>query len=398
MIYSSNMNFVLVFPVVLGYLASGQNATLVVKQTNNSCYNKCPPGYHKVKGAQCDDPRQHKCKQCENNSFTEIENFIDKCMRCATCGNYEVEIHRCNSTNNVKCDCRDNYYNAAKSPKDLACQSCLLCKKCSVPENPDYIRKCTCTSACLKDPECKKKCPTTTISPSKSTATRPTPLDPSMEPVPLAPVSWLLCVVGAISLVLYGLLLLFITNLLGKPDSCPCWSPNKDIECHAEEQTSHQDKSPTAVMLNITEDFPMLALSQSPSTPEHPAHNRPPLPNAEHEDAVQDEQSKHWPAIVLYAIIKEVPLRRWKEFLRLLSMADEQLERVELEVGLGLSSVEMQYQMLRLWSQRSSASLNDVFSALHYMDLSGCAQLLQESLEKLQSRPETKQEFTACRN
>ncbi|XP_037540432.1 uncharacterized protein si:ch211-112c15.8 [Nematolebias whitei] len=194
---------------------------------------------------------------------------------------------------------------------------------------------------------------------------------------------WLVSVATLASFLVLFWFLIFCECTLRNQDSCSFWRPNKNSETPAQEVTlkehcSHHGSAPTTLTFTISEETPMMLPCQEP-----PAHICGQMPDSVHTPATrQDEQSDRWPAIVLYAIIKEVPLRRWKEFLRLLSVSDQQMERVELEAGLG--SMEKQYQMLRLWSQRSSANLNDVHSSLHHMDLSGCAQLLQESLEKLQ--------------
>ncbi|KAJ4934213.1 hypothetical protein JOQ06_007015 [Pogonophryne albipinna] len=376
------MNFVLVFPLILIFLFIGQSYTEVKTQNSDSCFKLCPAGYHKV--GPCEGKAEgYRCEKCGDGRYTAIENSLGECRRCESCGYHQFEANPCTFT------------------RDRMCKDCN-CKQCKGPNNNNREYKSCQSEKCLHLPECKRICKkchiianqsstttaTTTASTTSLSNDAPNPGVNRVPPNPLKEFQWLL--LTGVLVPFLGLLwfVLFIKN----PFKCLCWRAKNDLVPPVEdailnEQGSHQDSSPHTLILHISEETPMMTLSQSAATPEHPAHIRPLLPDGEHKVSKQIEQTEHWPAIVLYAIIKEVPLRRWKEFLRLLSVADQQMERVELEAGLGMGSMEKQYQMLRLWSQRSSGCLNDVFSALHYMDLSGCAQLLQENLDKLQWKP-----------
>ncbi|KAM6046033.1 tumor necrosis factor receptor superfamily member 25 [Theristicus caerulescens] len=79
----------------------------------------------------------------------------------------------------------------------------------------------------------------------------------------------------------------------------------------------------------------------------------------------------------LYAVIDAVPVRRWKEFMRMLELREAEIELVELEVA---HIRDQQYEMLKRWCQQTSATLDRVFTALERMDLAGCAEALRQSL------------------
>ncbi|NWY68981.1 TNR25 factor, partial [Erithacus rubecula] len=79
----------------------------------------------------------------------------------------------------------------------------------------------------------------------------------------------------------------------------------------------------------------------------------------------------------LYAVIDVVPVRRWKEFMRMLELREAEIELVELEVT---HIRDQQYEMLKRWCQQTSATLDHVFAALERMELAGCAETLRQSL------------------
>ncbi|NXF30391.1 TNR25 factor, partial [Nyctibius bracteatus] len=79
----------------------------------------------------------------------------------------------------------------------------------------------------------------------------------------------------------------------------------------------------------------------------------------------------------LYAVIDAVPVRRWKEFMRVLELREAEIELVELEVA---HIRDQQYEMLKRWCQQTSPTLDRVFTALEHMELAGCAEALRRSL------------------
>ncbi|NXT67106.1 TNR25 factor, partial [Chaetops frenatus] len=79
----------------------------------------------------------------------------------------------------------------------------------------------------------------------------------------------------------------------------------------------------------------------------------------------------------LYTVIDVVPVRRWKEFMRMLELREAEIELVELEVA---HIRDQQYEMLKRWCQQTSATLDHVFAALERMELAGCAEALRQSL------------------
>ncbi|XP_054651545.1 tumor necrosis factor receptor superfamily member 1A isoform X2 [Dunckerocampus dactyliophorus] len=375
--------------LLMALLPIGQSDTDLLYTSINSCYMECPPGYHKE--GNCNDPiSKNRCKKCESPTFTAESNSLDECLRCDTCGSYEVEIQQCTFNSNVVCDCMDGYYNAGSS-ESLHCLACH-CENCKDSQNiSSEDRKCEACfrEQCLKDAQCKMKCLTTSATTTFTTETmRPKSYRPSQNEVSPNAGSYVQWMTIMLVVVLCWLVVLCICFACYpcSPPSCRNKNPDKDNAC-SNETHSHPNSDSNMLKINISDENTMM----TSVAPVHLDHMATSLPD---KVSRQEKPCEHWPPIVLYAIIKEVPPRRWKEFLRLLSVADQQLERVELEVGLGL--LERQYQILLLWSQDSSSSLERVFSALHYMDLSGSAQMLQKNLEKLQWRNQPNDASSTC--
>ncbi|XP_077383099.1 uncharacterized protein LOC144022285 [Festucalex cinctus] len=71
--------------------------------------NKCPPGTHM--SAHCTAAAQTQCAPCRDGHFTELWNFLPKCLYCNEfCTGDKVVDTECAPRNNRACRCKEGFY------------------------------------------------------------------------------------------------------------------------------------------------------------------------------------------------------------------------------------------------------------------------------------------------
>uniref|UniRef100_W5M9T6 Tumor necrosis factor receptor superfamily member 6 n=1 Tax=Lepisosteus oculatus TaxID=7918 RepID=W5M9T6_LEPOC len=338
----------------------------------NRCCNKCLPGHYKQSSCS-DNTNQTRCAPCKEGSFMDQYNHVLTCHRCRSCDHAKLEEVKksCNSTSNTVCGCKKGSYRKNDS-QDFPCAKCSLCHNRTIKENCSENADTQCGD-CVpglyqdKHGECQpcRNCSVIQREREHCHSFSDQVAD---------------CRSCRLTFFLEFTCLLKSTNCSSFVGICKRKYRDRGnfiLRCSIDSRYKLQRFGRTAqrttkTHLQADEKNNLVTVKLWPTVK---AQLRS-MPGAV--AAKEEPPADAWPPAVLYAIIEEVPVRRWKEFMRVLALPDGEMERVELE--LAPSYRERQYQMLRLWSQRRGAELQSVHAALHSMDLPGCSQELQEKL------------------
>ncbi|XP_059205850.1 tumor necrosis factor receptor superfamily member 6B-like [Centropristis striata] len=70
--------------------------------------DRCAPGF--FLRSRCTATRKSECAPCPQGSFTELWNYIGKCLRCGVCGQNQVVKTECSADANCRCECRAGFF------------------------------------------------------------------------------------------------------------------------------------------------------------------------------------------------------------------------------------------------------------------------------------------------
>ncbi|KAM8840418.1 tumor necrosis factor receptor superfamily member 6B [Spinachia spinachia] len=70
--------------------------------------DRCPPGFYLR--STCTVTSKSVCAQCPPGSFTELWNYIGKCLRCGVCDHNQVVKTPCAAHSDCQCECKHGHY------------------------------------------------------------------------------------------------------------------------------------------------------------------------------------------------------------------------------------------------------------------------------------------------
>ncbi|XP_041130010.1 tumor necrosis factor receptor superfamily member 25 [Polyodon spathula] len=327
------------------------------------CCLSCPAGFYRH--APCTDPAErHHCQQCQPGTFLEHSNYMRGCEKCDSCDKslLQVVVRACTSSSRTQCGCPGGYYQS----RDSLCRPCTPCQHRPQPR-PSLLTLLFFVSAvgsrvddtvcgdCLsgyREDEQKVCLPRQPGGPPNETQQR------AVTVACLALVLSLLAAVGFRSF---------------------RHRRREQSVLHTGDPAEHKPASPSGSEC-------LVVISNGPAESEGCVNAVPPCAG-DRSDCRTPPRTLHppptaapplWCGSMLYCIIDAVPARRWKEFVRMLPLSDEEMERAELEAGPVFR--EQQYAMLKCWTLREGAGLHTVYNTLHSMDLPDCTETLRERL------------------
>ncbi|XP_063273315.1 tumor necrosis factor receptor superfamily member 25 isoform X2 [Prinia subflava] len=347
-------------------------------ETAQHCCPQCPAGTYLSK--PCTSPENRSvCLDCPTGTFRTQPNTLRECQACYECDRqaFQSVLSNCSATSNVVCGCEPGRFRACldKQCSEFSCQKCQPCTGRLIQRPCSEEQDTLCDSNCKPDfyregDECRP-CHTNTLDTCgkecQQVCGNNNDQGSGLEYI-------LLGLTGPLFL---GALAIYhkrkrlwhdapaggplptaqATTSVPRAAATPWspfwrtqpWSP-QGTECAT--GTAKQSPKDQALLCKLPRDERELSA--------------PPEPRGA---LLQGSQ--------LYAVIDVVPVRRWKEFMRMLELREAEIELVELEVT---HIRDQQYEMLKRWCQQTSATLDHVFAALERMELAGCAEALRQSL------------------
>ncbi|XP_018422863.1 PREDICTED: tumor necrosis factor receptor superfamily member 1A [Nanorana parkeri] len=342
----------------------------------NYCCNKCLAGY-KVAGDCSGDGQTTQCVPCDIGTYTEIPNRSKDCLSCTTCLQQygQIALSNCTADKNTRCGCPAGHFKQL-SGRSFTCEECTTCEngtqRMACHDNIDTIcecfhnffldqseKRCRHCSEC-QTPECKDHCP------------HPVPVGGSKGSD------------GVLSIVLGVLMVVLIVGAVG---ACVVYAVY--IRKHPSSSDTKDEKGQTAVLIHHQES------DKNPKNQELPGYSTTyDLCNEQHSKSNSTDGLLPLPDItkgtappclsnpkLVYAIIENIPMSRWREFVRRLGLSNHTIESCEQDYRLHYK--DAQYAMLQVWITREgcpTTKRDQLFNILREISLGGCIEKIEEYL------------------